>query len=241
MTPSTPPVPVQPLVPPIPYSAEASQGAATPPVLTPTPKKVSGVLIAGLILLFVSVLALVGYYFIQTKGLNVNISTPTPIATVEPTVIKTPLPTPDQTNVSTTSAIPTDWKTYPPSNTGTPFSFSYPPEVVQSDAQDLSYFKSGNSTLYLRFIGKTQDMNSLINNYQFLGSPKITFPTKTAITFGKLNGYKAISANDPNIGSSTHYFLGNSSLNGILDFSFDTGDTTAESLFNQIVGTISIK
>jgi len=108
----------QPVVPP--YSAEALQGTATPPVqpapvIPPAPKKVSGVLIAGLILLFVSVLALVGYYFIQTNGLKVNISTPTPIALTSPSPVATTDPT-------------ANWKTYiDPQNR---FIFKYPQEEI---------------------------------------------------------------------------------------------------------------
>ncbi|MGD0523388.1 MAG: hypothetical protein ABSA43_02410 [Candidatus Microgenomates bacterium] len=123
--PSAPPAePIQPFQPPVPPTPPVRpiQPLVSPP---PPVKKVSGVLIAGLVLLFISVLALVGYYFIQTNGLKVNVSTPT--ASPEPTitVTSTPLPTSDLTNESTTSAIPADWKTYTETR-DVKFSIQYP-------------------------------------------------------------------------------------------------------------------
>lgn len=119
MTPSTPQVPIQPMpeTPPIQPN----------PVMPPAPKKVSGVLIAGLILLFISVLALVGYYFIQTKGLNVNISTPTPLVTIAPTPTATPDPT-------------ADWKTY--TDSAKTYTFKYPSDWTPST--DVGLFNNPN-------------------------------------------------------------------------------------------------
>lgn len=112
----TPPVqpppaePIQPFQPPVPPTPPIQPA----PVMPPAPKKVSGILIAGLILLFISVLALVGYYFFQTSQLKVNVSTPTPLAVASLSPIATINPTADwQTYINTKYAYqlkyPTDW------------------------------------------------------------------------------------------------------------------------------------
>jgi hypothetical protein len=113
----------QPSVPPI--SLPTSQILPASP-MPPAPKKVSGILITGLILLFISVLALVVYYFYQTNQLRVNVSTPTPNVTVAPTPTATTNPT-------------ADWKTY--TNTKYNFSLKYPLEYKY---EEKSYSKAAN-------------------------------------------------------------------------------------------------
>lgn len=131
-----------------------------------------------------------------------------------------------------------NWKTYPPSTIlGLHYSFKYPPEVEESEAQDLTYLKSGTSTLYHHWVGKTSDINALMNNYQVFGAPKVTFSTKSTVALNKLTGFKAITTD----GSGIYFFLGNPSLNGFLVFNYDNNDLVAENLFNNIAETISVK
>lgn len=131
-----------------------------------------------------------------------------------------------------------DWKTYPSSTTiGLPYSFKYPQNIEESEAQELIYLKTGSSTLYHHFAGKISDINALMNNYQLFGAPKVTFSSKSAETFNTVSGFKALTVD----GMKAYHFLGNSSLNGFLVFFYDSNDSEAENLFNEIVETITIK
>lgn len=139
--------------------------------------------------------------------------------------------------VSTPQSDTTTWKTYPGDKTlGLPYSFKYPSDIEITEAQTFVYLKSGSSTLYHSFFGKAKDIDSLMSDYQPFGAPKVTFPSKTAITFGDLSGYKALNSD----GSSVYYFLEKKPFNTILMFSHEVSDKIAEGLFNKIVSTISI-
>ncbi len=131
-----------------------------------------------------------------------------------------------------------DWKIYPTSTTtGLPYQFQYPPTVEVTETQDIVYLKSGESTLYHRFAGKTKDVEGLMNTYKPFGLPEpLTFSNRTKVNFGDFNGYKATT----NEGSDVYYFLGESSLNGVLVFNYSANDSIAETLFNQIVPTLKL-
>lgn len=128
-----------------------------------------------------------------------------------------------------------NWKVYPDNAAaGLPYSFKYPAEVEVTGAQDIIYLKTGNSTLYHRYAGKTTELNSLMNNYQVFGAPAIKFSNRNPVTFGNLSGYEAITPD----GLSKYYFLGSNSLNGFLVFNYDMNDTKASDLFSQILSTV---
>lgn len=231
MTPSTPPVsPTQTPVPPL----------QPIPVVPPPAKKVSGVLIAGLILLFVSVLALVGYYFVQTNGLKVNISTPTPLAVASPSPIATTDPT-------------ADWKTY--TSTKANYSFQYPQEwplvnvpinTASTSIENLEFTpkydpKSGDSEIAVILVFKDNRIKTLddYKNTFIKGDPSITNVQDTSVATEKAISYK-LSGGIPPLPIIEYAIVNNNNYYVIrLVDSLETNKNLAknEAIFDQILST----
>lgn len=176
--------PTQPTIPqPItPISQPTSQ---IPPIPStpPTPKKVSRILIAGLILLFVSVLALVGYYLYQTNQLRINIFSP--LASPE-SMVGAGGPT-------------ANWNTY--TNTGQALSFKYPTNVETENtannnsisigiASEVEKFKAaggvGGTSPYFIDIQYNQPLENLdeaLNGSKIIQKDKITVDNQEATKY----------------------------------------------------------
>ncbi|HJX59349.1 hypothetical protein A2V61_03945 [Candidatus Woesebacteria bacterium RBG_19FT_COMBO_47_8] len=112
----TPEVP-QPVQPPAPVLEPSPQVAP----VSPTPKKPNLVLIIGTIVLILAIVALAGFYFLNTKKTGENLTTPE----VTPTIIEqgptiTPTETPTATETGSITPTATESPTVSPSATLTP-------------------------------------------------------------------------------------------------------------------------
>lgn len=133
----------------------------------------------------------------------------------------------------------TNWKTYPPSTTtGLSYSFKYPETTEMTDAQDLVYLKTGNSTIYHRFLGKQTDLLSAMNNFKPWGTNEsVVFSSdKKQVNYGILEGFKLTSSD----GNNTFLFLGSSKLDGIVVFHYPTVEKKSGELLDQILPTFKV-
>ncbi|MEK7550527.1 MAG: hypothetical protein AAB535_01975 [Patescibacteria group bacterium] len=203
--------------------AEVELAAIPTPVVPeiPEPPKSSFLTKLAKFLLLISFLAIAAY-FAGTYVLNKKSAvTPTPAVT------SSSAPTTDPT---------ANWKTYPPSTTiGLPYTFRYPATSEMVEAQDLVYFKSGNGTIYHRYLGKQTDLGNAMNNFKPWGTnEQVVFSKdKKQVNYGLLSGYK-LTSND---GNNTFLFLESTKLNGILVFHYPTVETLSEQLLDQILST----
>ena len=119
---------------------------------------------------------------------------------------------------------------------GIPYSFKYPPTATIGGAGDFTTITVNGSEIRFGYYGKQGDVNTLMNNYQPFAAPGPSqFINKESISINGLTGYKATATNS----TATYYILASQTKpTSVVLFTFTTGNTAAENLLLQIIGTI---